>query len=201
MSPFPGFAWSPERLTVAKPCARGALKPGVEEFTELRSPTAQELQGRASGSALWRRSRGEATELRAEEEPTAVERHGRCCLELHAPVALEGPDPFAGGRLMAEALLWLEPDTLRPEAHMNPVLSRHGPAAGWELRATQQGAQLLVTLDQRHVELSVPGPSTPGWRLLRGSYDGEVLRVALDGEQRELSVQGDVTPYDGPWHA
>ena len=92
------------------------LKPGFEEFSTLRAPTALEQQGRASGSAVWRRSRGEALELRAEEEDDAVERHGRWCLDLQAPVELSGCDLFGEGRLLVEACVWLDPTALHHQA-------------------------------------------------------------------------------------
>eukprot|EP00439_Symbiodinium_sp_Y106_P063755 s3308_g9.t3 len=115
------------------------------------------------------------------------------CLELRMPMAeVEvaasdiAPDAFLSEEgFTVEAWVAALAEELHPLAHANPLISRHGPASGWELRLCATGAVVfLVTVDGKHWELE--SPSCCEWRgqwiHVAGTFDGEVSRVFVGKE-------------------
>ena len=113
------------------------------------------------------------------------------CLELRAPFATvelpaEAPDAFLCPEgFTVEAWVAASAEELQPLAHANPVISRHGPASGWELRICAEGAVVfLVTVDGIHKELQ--SASCCEWRgqwiHVAGSFDGQVSRIFVGKE-------------------
>ena len=96
------------------------------------------------------------------------------------------PDAFLSEEgFTVEAWVAALAEELHPLAHANPLISRHGPASGWELRLCATGAVVfLVTVDGKHWELE--SPSCCEWRgqwiHVAGTFDGEVSRVFVGKE-------------------
>lgn len=135
------------------------------------------------------------------------------CLELRMPMAeVEvaasdiAPDAFLSEEgFTVEAWVAALAEELHPLAHANPLISRHGPASGWELRLCATGAVVfLVTVDGKHWELE--SPSCCEWRgqwiHVAGTFDGEVSRVfvgkEMQGELRVAPSKGTRVAFEGP---
>ena len=58
-------------------------------------------------------------------------------------------------RITVEA--WVRPATQNKPLSMFPVLSRHGVAAGWELRAGNGQASMMITVNRTHYEAAASG--------------------------------------------
>lgn len=116
------------------------------------------------------------------------------------------PDAFLSEEgFTVEAWVAALAEELHPLPHANPLISRHGPASGWELRLCATGAVVfLVTIDGKHWELE--SPSCCEWRgqwiHVAGTFDGVLSRVFVGKEmQGELQVapsKGTRVAFEGP---
>eukprot|EP00931_Biecheleriopsis_adriatica_P068133 TRINITY_DN42160_c0_g1_i1.p1 TRINITY_DN42160_c0_g1~~TRINITY_DN42160_c0_g1_i1.p1 ORF type:complete len:611 (-),score=80.37 TRINITY_DN42160_c0_g1_i1:45-1829(-) len=136
------------------------------------------------------------------------------CIDLHgeaAAVELAGAvavteDAFVVSPAGFTVEAWVAADAtlLHPCAHENPIVSRHGPASGWELRLCRQGGAIfLVTIDGVHVEVCCQA-ETPlwdgSWLHVAGVFDGSMVKVFFNKESRgELPVpEGARSTFQGP---
>lgn len=78
------------------------------------------------------------------------------------------------------------------EQGLSSIVSKHGPAAGWELRANRSMVQFVVTLNTGqqgkswHEVVEVPCSEdaetvAQGWYQLAGTYDGHTLMAYVNG--------------------
>eukprot|EP00930_Biecheleria_cincta_P043255 TRINITY_DN29718_c0_g1_i1.p1 TRINITY_DN29718_c0_g1~~TRINITY_DN29718_c0_g1_i1.p1 ORF type:complete len:568 (-),score=86.86 TRINITY_DN29718_c0_g1_i1:273-1976(-) len=97
--------------------------------------------------------------------------------------ALLGDDLWSKARSGFTVEAWLRADLqmLSAQAHMNPVVSRHGSATGWELRLRRDGgAVFMATFDRKHYEV---GAGLLQIQVMSSLHDGCMLLQLL----RELS--------------
>ena len=108
----------------------------------------------------------------------------RKCFDLRAQLAalemadLKYEDAFLSDHgFTVEAWVHVKSEDLREDAFMNPVMSRHGPASGWELRLCRKGGIVfLITIDGVHIELMTVGrPWLDQWVHVAGTFDGQRL--------------------------
>lgn len=94
---------------------------------------------------------------------------------------------------------WVRPAAPGGRLYMCPVVSSHGTASGFELRSSLSGAEMMVTLDRRHVHVSAGlASASDQWLHLAGVYDGESVRLYLNGVlAASEEVTGTYTPYPG----
>lgn len=216
-------------------------------------PGAEELRGRASGSAEWRLERGElgtVLPLVLQEAPHALLLEAGGCggsPGFRSPAAEASPwvarllggaalgsldgvpcldftcdgaaaeladaslnaveDAFlSAAGFTAEAWVHVEASALNEVSYRNPIISRHGPATGWELRLRKEGgAVFLVTVDGVHWEIAgPPGPPSgwcAGWTHIAGSVEGAVARLFVGGclvAELALPEAGQRSGFDGP---
>jgi hypothetical protein len=82
---------------------------------------------------------------------------------------------------------------------MSPVVSRHGPATGWELRCDAERASFLFTLNAVHEEVVFEHHAGEQWLHLAGVFDGHRVALYVNGVLRnEREVQGVASPFPGP---
>lgn len=88
-----------------------------------------------------------------------------------------------------EAWVHIDDCMLHEDSFRNPLLSRHGPASGWELRLLRGGgAVFLVTLEGVHYEVKgVASDGTKawcrGWTHVAGSLDNTAAYVFISGHR------------------
>ena len=152
------------------------------------------------------------SEVQAQLSDATVALHstGVRCLELRTPLAaavvapeVASPDAFLCPEgFTVESWVAASEEELQPLAHANPLVSRHGPASGWELRLCANGAVVfLVTIDGVHYELqSTQCCEWRGqWIHVAGTFDGEVSRVFVGKELvGELRVAGGLLTAASP---
>eukprot|EP00164_Ancoracysta_twista_P002804 GFYU01003729.1.p1 GENE.GFYU01003729.1~~GFYU01003729.1.p1 ORF type:complete len:1078 (-),score=216.65 GFYU01003729.1:197-3391(-) len=116
---------------------------------------------------------------------------------------------ISGNTFTVEA--WVKPCAISGQAHMNPVVSKHGNGSGYELRLHPDGATFMVTVAGQHIE-AVPKPEVSSIK----PKVGEWLHVAgvVDFTKKEVLVYSNfvmigwtkldvdsfthATAYDGP---
>jgi len=132
--------------------------------------------------------------------------HGVDCLDL-AEGALEAdvPDAVACDAFQSPdgftVEVWVMTSApLHRDAHMNPIVSKHGPSTGWELRLQRDGgAVFLVTVGGQHYEVACVGPPWDSWVHVAGTFDGSSVRVFVAGQTGERQVpNGERSSFDGP---
>ncbi|CAK9038268.1 unnamed protein product [Durusdinium trenchii] len=111
------------------------------------------------------------------------------CLDLQGDLAAVEMTPSHDAFLSeegftVEAWVFAKSEDLRAESFMNPIVSRHGPATGWELRLCRKGGLVfLITINGQHIELTTEGrPWRSHWIHLAGTFDGTTLRAYIAKE-------------------
>jgi hypothetical protein len=97
---------------------------------------------------------------------------------------------------------WLRAAAFEPGNWQNAVVSRHGQAAGWELRVGEAIPRFMVTVDgiHRYAQPATPEPLlVPGrWYYVAGVYDGQALQLWLEGSYMYgTPVSGTITEDPG----
>lgn len=84
----------------------------------------------------------------------------------------DGTGPFS-----VEA--WVRPDqSEKRSGWQSPVVSQHGIAMGWELRANTSELDMMVTASRGHVHAESSVRLEPEiWQHIRGVYDGREIRL------------------------
>jgi hypothetical protein len=92
---------------------------------------------------------------------------------------------------------WVRPGRTGGELWRSPVVSCHGTAAGFELRASGGGAGFMVTTDRRHHEVEADSGLVPErWVHLAGTYDGQTAALYVNGVLKaSRPTPGAYTPY------
>lgn len=81
----------------------------------------------------------------------------------------------------------------------DPVVSKHGEATGWELRAGNRDAVMVVTIDGVHYYAYTNKTLDANkWYHLVGTYDGSVIKIYVNGTlMNTSSISGPFTYFTG----
>jgi len=221
---------SQARLTIDLPIWRESeSKELVARRTAPASaPQGAELLGRTSGSAKWRKERGEMgneftvlsaepgsifvcagsmsrtsmdgsrdadvhvlgmTNLRSETAVPFFDFSGEGAgLEINGPTGTPCCDDAFLSQHGFTIEVWVQAQAtnLHYDAFRNPVVSRHGPASGWEIRLCREGGFIfLVTMDGTHLET----PCSQGMQLWDGTW--QHIACMLHDDSLVVSIKGD----------
>ncbi len=171
------------RLTSYWPMSEGKGVP-----TDLVRKTKAEMVGKPTWVA------GDMPVVREESKPVALfDGAGSIVVQESERLLGEGREPFS-----VEA--WVRPAAVQGPLYMSPVVSQHGFAAGWELRANSDGCEMLVTTDRVHITAPSAIRLQPDvWHHLLGIFDGSNVHILVNGLRAgSQATKGVPTPYAGP---
>lgn len=99
-------------------------------------------------------------------------------------------------------LAWVRPMGTGRPYYTYPIVSKHGPGQGWELRAGAGRGGFLITVDGVYHDLNVPLENDV-WHLLAATYGGSTMRFYVNGVLRaskavpSATSPWKITPYTG----
>lgn len=115
-------------------------------------------------------------------------------------ISVPHSDSLTPGTMTVEA--FVRPTGAGRPYYAFPVISKHGPGQGWELRAGAGRGGFLIAVDDAYHDLNVPIENDV-WHHLAGVYDGSSMTFYVNGMLRaskavpSATSPGKITPYPG----